>query len=63
MEVTVLKGQGAAVKHFAEHVISERGVRHGHVVYVPGDGARAPHSHGKPHAHGAKRRPRATKRG
>lgn len=62
MEVTVLKGQGTDVKHFAEHVISERGVRHGHVVYVPGDGAGA-HSHGKPHAHGAKRRPGATKRG
>lgn len=60
MEVTVLKGQGADVKHFAEHVIAERGVRHGHVVYVPTAGA--PHAHAKPHAHGHRRRPRSKPR-
>src|ERR1700684_1647631 len=43
MEVTVLKGLGADVQQFADHIISERGVRHGHVVYLPADGA---HSHG-----------------
>ena len=35
MEVTVLKGRGSDVQHFADHVIAERGVRHGHVVYLP----------------------------
>jgi CopG family transcriptional regulator, nickel-responsive regulator len=44
MEVTVLKGSGSEVQRFADHVISERGVRHGHVVYLPLD---------KIHTHGA----------
>ena len=35
LEVTVLKGRGAEVQSFANQVIAERGVRHGHVVYVP----------------------------
>jgi CopG family nickel-responsive transcriptional regulator len=35
MEVTVLKGRGSDVQHVADHVIAERGVRHGHVVYLP----------------------------
>jgi CopG family transcriptional regulator, nickel-responsive regulator len=35
LEVTVLKGKGAEVKAFADHVIAERGVRHGHVVILP----------------------------
>jgi CopG family nickel-responsive transcriptional regulator len=35
MEVTVLKGQTGAIRHFAEHVIAERGVRHGQLVIVP----------------------------
>ena len=35
MEVTVLKGRGSDVQHFADHIIAERGVRHGHVVYLP----------------------------
>ena len=44
MEVTVLKGRGADVQKFADHIIAERGVRHGHVVYLPADGM---HSHGR----------------
>jgi CopG family nickel-responsive transcriptional regulator len=35
MEVTVLKGRGSEVQRFADHIIAERGVRHGHVVYLP----------------------------
>jgi len=31
LEVTVLKGRGAEVKAFADHIIAQRGVRHGHV--------------------------------
>ena len=41
MEVTVLKGRGKDVQEFANHVIAERGVRHGQVVYLP-----AGHDHG-----------------
>lgn len=57
LEVTVLKGRGAEVQKFADHIIAERGVRHGHVVYLPADGA---HSHGRgathSHAHGHRHR-------
>jgi CopG family nickel-responsive transcriptional regulator len=35
MEVTVLKGKTGAVQRFADHVIAERGVRHGRVVLMP----------------------------
>jgi CopG family transcriptional regulator, nickel-responsive regulator len=47
LEVTVLKGRGSEVKAFADHVIAERGVRHGHAVMTP---IEADHGHG--HAHG-----------
>ncbi len=58
LEVTVLKGRGAEVQQFADHIIAERGVRHGLVVYLPADSAHTPgrgetHSHG--HGHGSKR--------
>ncbi len=48
MEVTVLKGRGAEVQKFADHIIAERGVRHGQVVYLPADAA---HSHDGMHGH------------
>jgi CopG family nickel-responsive transcriptional regulator len=48
MEVTVLKGRGNDVQKFADGIIAERGVRHGHVVYLP---AGAAHSHGPGEAH------------
>jgi CopG family nickel-responsive transcriptional regulator len=55
LEVTVLKGKGAEVQSFANHVIAERGVRHGHVVYVPapdGKSARSPtHENSRDHGH------------
>lgn len=50
MEVSVLKSRGSEVQAFANHVIAERGVRHGHVVYVPATEAMA-HSHSHSHAH------------
>jgi CopG family transcriptional regulator, nickel-responsive regulator len=51
LEVTVLKGRGAEVQSFANHIIAERGVRHGHVVYVPAtEGMK--HSHAHSHGHG-----------
>jgi CopG family transcriptional regulator, nickel-responsive regulator len=54
MEVTVLKGRGSDVQEFADHIIAERGVRHGHVVYLPADGAHR-HEHGASHSHGHER--------
>jgi CopG family nickel-responsive transcriptional regulator len=52
LEVTVLKGQGSEVQSFANRVIAERGVRHGHVVYVPAPDGKAPkHSHEHSHSH------------
>ena len=54
MEVTVLKGRGSDVQEFADHIIAERGVRHGHVVYLPADGAHS-HAHGEAHRHGHER--------
>ena len=54
LEVTVLKGRGADVQQFADHIIAERGVRHGHVVYLPADGAHF-HDHGGGHSHGPAR--------
>ena len=37
MEVTVLKGKAREVQHFAEHIIAERGVRHGRLVMIPAE--------------------------
>ena len=52
LEVTVLKGRGAQVQSFANHVIAERGVRHGHVVYVPATASMAQsHPHAAGHGH------------
>ena len=57
MEVTILRGKADKVQHFGEHVIAERGVRHGRVVMMPtqalprsgGAGQRRPKpSHAKP---------------
>ena len=55
MEVAVLKGLGKDVQAFANGVIAERGVRHGHVVYVPATESIThahAHAHGIPHSHG-----------
>jgi CopG family transcriptional regulator, nickel-responsive regulator len=37
LEVTVLKGLSDEVRHFADHVIAERGLQHGQLVVVPAD--------------------------
>jgi CopG family nickel-responsive transcriptional regulator len=59
LEVTVLKGPGAKVQQFADHVIAERGVRHGHVVYMPAAKANGHHhEHDDGHDHRTKRRSR-----
>jgi CopG family transcriptional regulator, nickel-responsive regulator len=45
LEVTVLKGRGSDVRAFADHVIAERGVRHGHIVVMPIEPAEHVHAH------------------
>jgi CopG family nickel-responsive transcriptional regulator len=59
MEVTILRGKTDKVQHFAEHVIAERGVRHGRLVLVPTDLMIKPHSHDGEghHRHPRRRRP------
>ena len=56
LEVTVLKGRETEVKAFADHVIAERGVRHGHVVMMPVESPAHGHSHS--HSHGTKSHPK-----
>ena len=55
MEVTVLRGETGEVRHFAEHVFAERGVRHGRLVLVPVEVRTESHVHGaeraRPHKH------------
>ncbi len=55
MEVTMLKGKTAEVQHLAEHVIAERGVRHGRLVIIPVETETQKHAHGgdpsRQHAH------------
>jgi CopG family nickel-responsive transcriptional regulator len=63
LEVTVLKGRGSEVQSFANHVLAERGVRHGHVVYVP-TGNSSTHTHENSHAlgHAHARAPRRARK-
>ena len=53
MEVAVLKGEAHDVRHLADHVIAERGVRHGRLVMVPVDeeSEKHPHADAKSHKH------------
>jgi CopG family transcriptional regulator, nickel-responsive regulator len=54
LEVAVLRGKAAAVKDFANAVIAERGVTHGHVSLIPVTVDTAAHRHGSEvhrHAH------------
>ncbi|MDZ5645731.1 nickel-responsive transcriptional regulator NikR [Nitrospirillum sp. BR 11828] len=55
LEVAVLRGATAEVRGFAQAIIAERGVRHGHVTYVPVDIGNETHVHGlsgaQPHTH------------
>lgn len=38
LEVAILKGGAGAVQHMADHVIAERGVRHGRLMVIPVEG-------------------------
>lgn len=48
MEVALLRGPTAELRHHAGHVIAERGVRHGQLVLVPVEIEREAHAHGDP---------------
>jgi CopG family nickel-responsive transcriptional regulator len=53
----LLRGLKSEVEHFASHVIGERGVRYGQLVFVPADAAQGEkllphgHHHESGHAH------------
>ncbi|MET0705551.1 MAG: nickel-responsive transcriptional regulator NikR [Tardiphaga sp.] len=52
MEVTALRGPGAEVQHFADHIIAERGVKYGRVVMMPtAKKAEKAGAKKKPHSH------------
>jgi len=52
MEVAILRGEGHAVQHLADHVIAERGVRHGRLVKIPVEARDETHRHGETrHSH------------
>ena len=51
MEVSVLRGKTEEVERFADHVIAERGVRHGRLVMVPVDVEEEKHGHGTAPGH------------
>jgi CopG family nickel-responsive transcriptional regulator len=51
MEITVLKGRTRDVQHVADHVIAERGVRHGRLVLVPVEIGSEVHAHAGEPAH------------
>ena len=50
LEVNILKGRNAEIQELANHVIAERGVRHGRIVTVPIDPPAAGDRHDH-HAH------------
>ena len=51
MEVTALKGSSGEVRHFADHIIAERGVRYGRVVVIPTAPEKKPRKGAHKHAH------------
>ena len=53
MEVALLRGRTVDVRHYAAHVVAERGVRHGQLVLVPVEMSQEKHAHGsdRPHPH------------
>lgn len=47
LEVSVLRGKTGDVRHLADHVIAERGVRHGRLVMIPAEEKPETHVHHK----------------
>jgi CopG family nickel-responsive transcriptional regulator len=51
MEVAVLRGKARDIRHIADHVIAERGVRHGRLVSIPVSFESETHAHGDEPSH------------
>lgn len=51
MEVAILRGPSTNVQHLADHVIAERGVKHGRLVTIPVSIQYEGHRHGKGEKH------------
>jgi CopG family nickel-responsive transcriptional regulator len=51
MEVTALRGSSKEVRHFADHIIAERGVRYGRTVMIPTSTAKPRHAPKSRHRH------------
>jgi len=51
LEVNVLRGPIADVRHLGSHVMAERGVQFGRMVLVPAQTRAEKHAHGHGHAH------------
>lgn len=51
LEVSVLRGKTAAVRHFADHVTAERSVTYGELAIIPSPAGDEP-GHGHAHNHG-----------
>ena len=55
LEVAVLRGKTVQVQDMADHVMAERGVRHGRLIMVPVKVEQQKHAHGegpgRPHEH------------
>jgi CopG family nickel-responsive transcriptional regulator len=51
MEVTALKGGSGEVRHLADHIIAERGVRYGRVVMIPTASDKKPKARKPGHRH------------
>ena len=47
LEVSILRGKTCDVRHLADHVIAERGVRHGRLVMFPAEEKSETHVHHK----------------
>jgi CopG family nickel-responsive transcriptional regulator len=47
LEVIILRGRGAEVQHFADHLLSLRGVKHGKLVMTTAGQADSPRNSGK----------------
>jgi CopG family nickel-responsive transcriptional regulator len=47
LEVAILRGESHEVRHLADHVIAERGVRHGRLVRIPVEPREETHRHGE----------------
>ncbi|MDI1264112.1 MAG: nickel-responsive transcriptional regulator NikR [bacterium] len=52
LEVRALMGASAEVRHLANHIIAERGVRYGRVVMIPTSSEKKPRARKHGHGHG-----------